>query len=93
MAGSRGAAMAFIERIFRLTNEPGGLGLSCTVAGLSLAGVNLLRKTKAGFAPRPAHEIRPLTEAAFRSPGDAARLSLSLDVINSVGFWLVGYVH
>jgi hypothetical protein len=81
MAVSRGAAMTFIERIFRLTNEAGGLGLSCTVAGLSLAGVPLLRKTKAGFAPRPTHEIRALAEAAFRSPADATRLSLSLDVI------------
>ena len=57
------------------------MGLSCTADGLSLAGVPLLRKTKAGFVPRPAYEIRALAEAAFRSTADATRLSLSLDVI------------
>jgi hypothetical protein len=30
-----------VVRVFRLTNEPGGLGLSCTSAGVSLAGVGL----------------------------------------------------
>ncbi len=53
-----------IERTFRLTNEPGGLGLSCTEAGLSLAGVPLLRKSEMGFVPRPAAEIEALVRAA-----------------------------
>jgi hypothetical protein len=35
-----------VVRTFRLTNEPGGLGLSCTFAGVSLAGVPLLRRTR-----------------------------------------------
>ena len=48
-------------RMFRLTNEPGGLGLSCTPDGLSLAGVPLLRKMQAGFAPRPAHLVRNIS--------------------------------
>jgi hypothetical protein len=52
-------------RIFRLTNEPGGLGLSCTPAGVSLAGVPLLRKAQAGFVPRPASEIAALLKAAY----------------------------
>jgi hypothetical protein len=52
-------------QIFRLTNEPGGLGLSCTASGVSLAGVPLLRKSRAGFVPRTESEIGFLLEAAF----------------------------
>jgi hypothetical protein len=52
-------------RMFRLTDEPGGLGLSCTPDGVSLAGVPLLRKTQAGFVPRPAAEIALLLKAAY----------------------------
>jgi hypothetical protein len=52
-------------RMFRLTNEPGGLGLSCTPAGVSLAGVPLLRRTRAGFVPRPTSEITALLNAAY----------------------------
>ena len=33
-----------VVRVFRLTNERGELGLSCTPAGVSLAGVPLLRR-------------------------------------------------
>jgi hypothetical protein len=66
-------------RNFRLTNEPDGLGLSCTTAGLSLAGVPLLRKTKAGFAPRPAPEIASLVEAAYGA--DPTRLQSSVGMI------------
>lgn len=54
-----------VVRVFRLTDEPGGLGLSCTPMGVSLAGVPLLRKTKAGFALRPAAEIASLLKAAY----------------------------
>ena len=32
--------------IYRLTNEPGGLGLSCTATGLSLGGTPLLREVE-----------------------------------------------
>ena len=66
---------------FRLTNEPGGLGLSCNSAGLSLAGVPLLRKTEAGFVPRPAPEIASLIRAAYGVEDDPTRLRLSLEVI------------
>jgi hypothetical protein len=65
----------------RLTNEPGGLGLSCTPAGLSLAGVPLFQKTHSGFAPRPAPEIASLIRAAFGADGDPTRLESSLGVI------------
>jgi hypothetical protein len=67
--------------MYRLTNEPGGLGLSCTAAGLSLAGVPLLEKRPAGFAPRPAPEIASLIRAAFGADGDPTRLEASLGVI------------
>lgn len=52
-------------RIFRLTNEFGGLGLSCSLAGVSLAGVPLLRRTQAGFVPRPASEIASLLKVPY----------------------------
>jgi hypothetical protein len=68
-------------RIFRLTNEPGGLGLSCTPAGLALAGVPLLHKTEAGFAPRPAPEIASLLRAAYGADGDPTRLRSRLGAI------------
>lgn len=73
--------MGHIERNFRLTNEPGGLGPSCTAAGLSLAGVPLLQKTKTGFAPRPSDEIATLIEAAYGADTDPAELLPSLDVV------------
>ncbi len=57
--------MGVIDRTFRLTNEPGGLGLSCGPLGLSLAGVPLLQKSRAGFAPRPPAEIEALVKAAY----------------------------
>jgi hypothetical protein len=70
-----------IDRHFRLTNEPGGLGLSCTSEGLSFAGVPLLRKTELGFAPRRAEEIESLFRAMRSDDVDPAALSRSLDVI------------
>ena len=68
-------------RTYRMTNEPGGLGLSCTAAGLSLAGTPLLRRTEAGFALRPGAEIDSLMKAAYGAEGDAARLQSSLQAI------------
>lgn len=41
------------ERRYRLSNEAGGLGVSCTAGGLALAGVPLLNKGTAGFQVRP----------------------------------------
>ncbi len=70
-----------VVRIFRLTNEPGGLGLSCTPAGLALAGVPLLRSTPAGFVPRPASDIRALLKAAYGADGDPSRLHSRLGAI------------
>jgi hypothetical protein len=54
-----------VTQIFRLKNEPDGLVLSCTPAGVSLAGVPLLCRTRAGFVPRPNSEIASLLKAAY----------------------------
>lgn len=54
-----------VMRAYRLTNEPGGLGLSCTSAGVSLAGVPLLHRTPAGFVTRPISEITVLLKVAY----------------------------
>jgi hypothetical protein len=70
-----------IDRLFRLTNEPGGLGLSCTSTGVSFAGVPLLRKVDTGFVPRPATEIENLIRAACGDNVGAAAVSRSLDAI------------
>jgi len=68
-------------RKFRLTNEPGGLGLSCSPAGLALAGVPLLGRTTAGFVPRPPREITALIEAAYGTDVDAMGLRSCLGTI------------
>ena len=67
--------------IYRLTNEPDGLGLSCSAAGLSLAGTPLLHKTETGFAPRPAAEVADLMKAAYGAAGDCGKLTSSLGAI------------
>jgi hypothetical protein len=68
-------------RTFRLTNEPGGLGLSCSPAGLALAGVPLLQNTAAGFEPRPESEIAILLKAAYGANGGPILLQLRLEAI------------
>lgn len=75
-------------RMFRLTNEPGGLGLSCTPTGVALAGVPLLRKTHAGFVPRPAFEITSLFKAAYGENPTAlqARLDAIAQALNRGDF-------
>jgi hypothetical protein len=70
-----------VIRMFRLTNETGGLGLSCNPDGLFLAGVPLLRKTQAGFEPRPASEIAALIKAAYGRDGNRIPLQSSLGLI------------
>ncbi len=73
--------MGHVERSSRLTNEPGGRGLSCTESGLSLAGVPLLRKSATGFAPRPAAEIETLIRAAYDEKAQANDLLPGIDVV------------
>lgn len=66
-------------QFFRLTNESGGLGLSCSPAGVLLAGIPLLRRTQAGFVPRAASEIASLLKAAYGE--DSTRLQSMLGTI------------
>ena len=72
---------AHVERSFRLTNEPGGLGLSCIESGLSLAGVPLLQKSATGFASRSATEIESLVHAAYGGDVSADDLLPGIDVV------------
>jgi hypothetical protein len=75
-------------RVFRLTDEAGGLGLSCTPAGVSLAGVPLLRRSHAGFVPRPGSEIASLLRAAYGqdSPPLQSRLGAIAQALNRGDF-------
>ncbi|MEA1672236.1 hypothetical protein [Nitrospirillum sp. BR 11163] len=58
-------AMDGWQRRYRLSNGPGGLGVSCTAEGLTLAGVPLLAKGTGGFQPRPAAEVEKLLKRAY----------------------------
>jgi hypothetical protein len=73
--------MGLIDRTFRLTNEPGGLGLSCSELGLSLAGVPLLHKTRSGFALRSPDEIEALVKAAYGAEAIAPELLRGFDTV------------
>jgi len=73
--------MGVIDRTFRLTNEPGGLGLSCSQLGLSLAGVPLLHKSRDGFALRSPDEIEALVRAAYGVEAIAPELLRGFDAV------------
>jgi hypothetical protein len=77
-----------VMRMFRLTNEPGGLGLSCTPTGVSLAGVPLLRRTKAGLVPRHTSEIASLLRSAYGEDptGLQSRLGVIAEALNTGDF-------
>jgi hypothetical protein len=77
-----------VVQTFRLTNESRGLGLSCTSAGVSLAGVPLLRRTRAGFIPRSNFEIKSLLKAAYGEDptGLQSRLGAIAQALNSGDF-------
>jgi len=70
--------MTAAQRFFRLANEPGATGLSCDENGVHLGCVPLLRRTDAGFEPRPSYEIEALIAKAYRGAEDGARLSSGL---------------
>lgn len=74
--------MTRFDRTFRLADGPGGLGLACDAeTGLSLAGVQLLRITAAGYAPRPISDLGPLMKGAYTEGRDPAGLAPGLDVV------------
>jgi hypothetical protein len=70
--------MPAAERFFRLVNTPGAPGLSCDENGLHLGGAALLRRTDAGFEPRPSDEVEALIAKAYGGAEDGARLSSGL---------------
>jgi hypothetical protein len=55
--------------------------LSCDESGLHLGGAPLLRRTDAGFEPRPTYEIEALIAKAYGGAEDGARLSSGLRVV------------
>ncbi len=55
-------------RVFKLSNFPGSLGLSCSEEGLQLAGVPLLNHSEQGFTSRPAQEVERLLVSVY-GPG------------------------
>jgi hypothetical protein len=74
--------MAFAsERVFKLSNYPGSLGLSCGEGGLELAGVPLLNRTNQGFVVRPAGEIEHLVASAY---GTGAYNDLTMKRLDAV---------
>lgn len=71
--------MFLAHRQFRLARKPEA-GLSCDADGVSLGGIQLLRRTDAGFAPRTALEIDVLTKAAYGAAFDTRQLTSGLAV-------------
>ncbi len=67
-------------RPFQLARGSKSAGLSCDAEGVALGGVQLLRKTDAGFAPRSALEIDVLTKAGYGAACDAVKLARGLEV-------------
>lgn len=73
--------MSHIVRNFRLVDDAGNLGLSCTPTGVALAGAPLLRTTAVGWAARPATEIAVLIDGAYGPAIDPTDVTRGLDVI------------
>ena len=67
-------------RPFRLARGPDKAGLRCDAEGVSLGGVQLLRKTVVGFAPRSTLEIDVLTKAGYGAAFDTGKLARGLEV-------------
>ena len=88
-----------MTRPFRLVDGPNGLGLSCTVEGLWLAGAPLLRRSASGFAPRPKAEIDALLKGAYSPEFEPSHLFAGLEVVASalnrgdLGRAMVGALH
>jgi hypothetical protein len=70
------------HRQFRLARGPDKAGLRCDADGVSLAGIQLLRKTDAGLAPRQALEIDVLTKAGYGAAFDTDKLIRGLSVVS-----------
>jgi hypothetical protein len=73
--------MQLSPRVFKLSDKPGSLGLSCSERGLDLAGVPLLVRVQDSFSPRSDTEIRALIGHAYRGEIDPNGLMGGLAVI------------
>jgi hypothetical protein len=69
------------SKMFKLSTGPGGLGLSCSEKGLTLAGVPLLRRDERGFIPRPQAEIQQLINRAYGTGADTISVMRGLSVV------------
>jgi len=76
-----GLRLALIDRRDQFGGQTGGHGLSCTLEGVSLAGVPLLRSTVAGLAPRPMAELAVLMKSAYGPDIGPAQPYRGLEVI------------
>lgn len=70
-----------IDRGYRLADDATDPGLNCTPDGLSLAGIPLLRRTPAGLATRPPHEIDALIQSAYDRDIEVNDLSRGLEIV------------
>lgn len=61
--------------MFKLCQEPQGVGLSCDQQGLFLAGVPLLERDGLGrFQPRPSTAVRKILSDAYWDRGGLGKL-------------------
>lgn len=65
-------------------NHPTPLDLDCTLDGLFLAGVPLLRRTREGLVPRSERRLRKLLRVAYPGHGDAVELGPISAVANAL---------
>jgi hypothetical protein len=76
-----GALLAVQERVFKLSNGSGGLGLGFENERFTLAGVPLLREGSDGLEVRPLEQIEMLIGRAYDDDFDAIKLTAGLDVV------------
>jgi hypothetical protein len=68
--------------MFKLHQEPNGLGLRCDKEGLFLAGVPLLERDRVGrFQPRSQNAIKKILNNAYNVQSDWASRVRSADVV------------
>ena len=72
--------MVALLRQYRLSART-NVGLSCSRAGVFLAGVPLLRQTEMGFAPRRTDELDALMKAAYGGELAAGALTPGLNAV------------
>ena len=92
-------ALALIDRRGQIGSQAGGLGLSCTFEGVSLAGVPLLLRTIGGLTPRPMAEIAVLMKSAYGHDIGPSRPYPGLEVVaralnrGDIGRAMVAAIH